>query len=424
MTEKGEVGTDALTAVHEITAKIVASLDLDETLASVARAMCDVLRADVGAIYLIDQTAGLLRLRGIHGQRSPAWKGHTMPLDRGMNAMAIRTGQIQRVDDYAKFGPEQRAPTAVVDEEPLRAVITAPLTHRGRRLGSMGAIRRTPEAFRDQDLVLFEMLADHASIAVANALAFEELETLRARETAQLREHGERMASLERAKSEFLQLASHELRSPIGVLRGYLSMFDDGSLEPSSLPKLLPLLLAKTQQMNVLINEMLETARLEVGPIELQLRKIDLREIVSLAVARMQPLLPQEAPITMSMPEQPVLVEVDPSRIETVLTNLLDNAIKYSPGKPQVECTITVNSLTAQVKVRDQGIGINATDLPRLFQRFSRISTPETQAIAGTGLGLYIARELARRHQGDITVASAPGRGSEFCLTLPMAEQG
>ena len=98
MSEKNGVGVDALSAVHEITAKIVASLDLDETLASIAKAMCDLLSADIGAIYLIDEPAGLLRLRGISGERSKNWQGHTMSLDRGMNAMAIRTGQIQRVD--------------------------------------------------------------------------------------------------------------------------------------------------------------------------------------------------------------------------------------------------------------------------------------------------------------------------------------
>ena len=87
MAQKNGVGVDALSAVHEITAKIVASLDLDQTLATIARAMCEVISADIGAIYLIDEPAGLLRLRGISGQRSKHWEGHTMSLDRGMNAI-------------------------------------------------------------------------------------------------------------------------------------------------------------------------------------------------------------------------------------------------------------------------------------------------------------------------------------------------
>lgn len=420
MEQKTGVGIDALAAIHEITAKIVASLDLDETLATIARAICEVLACDIGAIYLIDEPAGVIRLRGIHGQRSKAWEGHTMSLDRGMNAMAISTGQIQRIDDYFTFPAELRAQTPVIEEEPMRAVITAPLAHRGKRLGSVGAVRREPRPFSDRDLVLLEMLADHASIAVANALAYEELEKLRARETAQLREHAERMAALDRAKSDFLQLASHELRSPIGVLRGYLSMLQDGSLGVGDLPRILPMLLAKTQQINLLINEMLETARLDTGPVELQLRRVDLREIVEGTVARMGPLLPSDAPIRLTVPREPVLVDIDVPRLETVFSNLLDNAIKYSPGKPDVSCTVSTNHACAYVEIRDRGVGIAEKDLPRLFQRFSRVISESTRAIAGTGLGLYIAKQLVDRHHGEIRVTSTPGSGSAFCVMIPL----
>lgn len=421
MQDKNGVGADAVAAVHDITAKIVASLDLDETLMTIAKAICQVIDADVGAIYLIDEPAGLMRLRGIYGHRSKAWDGHAMPLDRGMNAMAVRTGQIQRIDDYARLPPEMRAQTPLVEEEPFRAVITAPLTHRGKRLGSMGAIRHEPRAFSDRELTLLEMLADHASIAVANALAYEELEKLRARETTQLREHGDRMAALDRAKSEFLQLASHELRSPIGVLRGYLSMLQDGSLGPGDLPRVLPMLLGKTQQINLLINEMLETARLDAGPVDLQLRRVDLREIVQATVARMGPLLPADAPIRLTVPAHPVPVDIDTPRLETVFSNLLDNAIKYSPGTPDVSCTVTASDGHASVEIRDRGIGIAEQDMGSLFQRFSRVTSESTRAIGGTGLGLYIAKQLVERHHGDITVTSRPGSGSTFCVVLPLS---
>jgi signal transduction histidine kinase len=265
------------------------------------------------------------------------------------------------------------------------------------------------------------MLADHASIAVANALAYEELEGLRARETAQLREHANRMGALEQAKTEFLQLASHELRGPITVIRGYLSMLNDGSLTAETLPKVLPVLLAKTQQVNLLVNEMLETARLEVGPIHLQRRRLDLRDVVTETVARMQPLLPAGSPIRLEVPTEPVTVDVDPARIETVVANVLDNAVKYSPNHPQVHCRVSRDQRQARIEIADQGIGIRPQDMPKLFQRFSRISTDETRGIGGTGLGLYIARQLVLRHGGDITVSSKPAAGSVFCISLPLA---
>jgi signal transduction histidine kinase len=419
VSENRGIGVDALAALHEITAKIVASLDLDQTLATIARAMTEILDADIGAIYLLDKEAGLLRLRGIYGQRSAAWEGHTMSVDRGMNAMAIRTGQIQRMDDYQRFPSELRAQTTVVEDEPFGSVITAPMICRGDRLGSMGAVRRAVRPFSDRELVLFEMLADHASIAVANAITYEELEAAQARETAQLREHAERMAALDKAKSEFLQLASHELRSPIGVLRGYLSLLQDGSVATDDLPRILPILMAKTQQMNLVINEMLETARLEAGPIDLARRVVDLREVVRQSVEKMQPVA-GASPIQLELPEHEVRASVDAARLDTVIMNLLDNALKYSGEKPHVTCALGVDDQYAEIQVRDEGIGIHTEDIPRLFERFSRIATEATHAIPGTGLGLYIARQLVRQHGGDITVSSRPGAGSVFKVTLPL----
>jgi signal transduction histidine kinase len=283
-------------------------------------------------------------------------------------------------------------------------------------------VRRQARPFSDKDLVMLEMLADHASIAVANALAFEELESVQARETAQLREHGERMVALEKAKSEFLQLASHELRSPIGVIRGYLSMLQDGSLGADDLPRILPTLMGKTQQMNLVINEMLETARLEAGPIELKQHVIDLRDVVRQSVEKMQPIA-GESPIQVDLPDHEVRVLADEARLEVAIMNLLDNAVKYSRDKARIAAALRVNGQFAEIQVRDEGIGIDARDIPRLFERFSRITNEATHSIAGTGLGLYIARQLVREHGGDITVSSKPGVGSVFSVKVPSGTQ-
>ena len=114
----------------------------------------------------------------------------------------------------------------------------------------------------------------------------------------------------------------------------------------------------------------------------------------------------------------PVLADRD--RLLTIVTNLMDNAVKYSPEGGRVEVSLTARAGTALVTVRDHGLGIAAADLPRLFTRFGRIVTTGNSHIPGTGLGLYLAREVARMHGGDITVESEEGVGSTFVLTLPM----
>ena len=111
----------------------------------------------------------------------------------------------------------------------------------------------------------------------------------------------------------------------------------------------------------------------------------------------------------------------DKRRLTTMLTNLIDNAIKYSPAGGEIEIACDHDEREATVLVRDHGIGINAEQAHLLFTRFGRLVTPETSHIRGTGLGLYLARETARLHGGDITVTPTPGGGSTFTVTLPIA---
>jgi two-component system phosphate regulon sensor histidine kinase PhoR len=155
-----------------------------------------------------------------------------------------------------------------------------------------------------------------------------------------------------------------------------------------------------------------------------ELRPIDLRDVVRQAVTIMQPLAGSGSPIAVDFPETEVPVLGDEARLETVVTNLLDNAVKYSPSRAPVACALTVQGGNALLTVEDQGIGIDSRDLPRLFGRFSRIVTEVNASIGGTGLGLYIAREIVRQHHGDITVTSRLGAGTTFCVTLPLRSDG
>ena len=115
-----------------------------------------------------------------------------------------------------------------------------------------------------------------------------------------------------------------------------------------------------------------------------------------------------------------MVVDVDAGRVETILRNLLDNAIKFSPNGGRVRCHLGVGHASARVHVVDQGLGIPPEDMHRLFTRFSRLVTSENSHISGTGLGLYLSRELARLHGGDITARSANGRGARFTFSLPL----
>ena len=240
-------------------------------------------------------------------------------------------------------------------------------------------------------------------------------------EANRLREKADQLASLEHAKSEFLRLASHELRAPAAMLGGYLSLIEDESLGaiPERLRPVLPLLRAKAAQINLLANEMVEAARLEDGRLELKRKRVDLRELLlrSLKAAE-STATPMHRLRFDDRIGHELWVLGDPMRLEIVIGNLLDNAIKYSPQGGEVLAHLSVSDGLAMLSVRDEGIGIAAEDMSRLFVRFSRLAPYGD--VPGTGLGLYLVRELARLHGGDIVAVSTPGKGSEFTLSLPL----
>jgi signal transduction histidine kinase len=165
---------------------------------------------------------------------------------------------------------------------------------------------------------------------------------------------------------------------------------------------------------------MLDTARLEESRLTLQLGQLDLGVIVQRAIDAVTPLAGPRHEVLYTPPRQPVRVVGDEVRCVIIVTNLLQNAVKYSPRGGVVQCFVTEDAGMGLVSVWDQGLGIADDDMPRLFSRFGRLVTRENSHIAGTGLGLYLARELARLHGGDITVRSAAGAGSCFTLTLPV----
>lgn len=244
------------------------------------------------------------------------------------------------------------------------------------------------------------------------------------RKAEQLRQHANRMAELEKIKRDFLNLASHELRGPLSVLRGYLSMIEDGTLSVERFPEFVPLLSAKLRQMELLVGQMLDTARLESGRLVLRGEPLDLKETAARVVENYRPLSSERHTLEFVASEEPVLVKGDPDRIEAVIANLVDNAIKYSPEGGALTCLVAASSDRAFVSVRDQGLGIAPEDLPRLFTAFGRIVTAENAHISGTGLGLYLSREIVRQHGGDILVESTLDRGSRFTVTLPLESPG
>jgi signal transduction histidine kinase len=230
-----------------------------------------------------------------------------------------------------------------------------------------------------------------------------------------------RIHALEKAKTDFMNIASHELRGPMTVIKGYLTMLEAGSLG-SMAPKamsVLPLLIAKADEVNSMVEQMLEAARLEEGRLALHKERGDIVELTELAIDSVRSTL-ADRQLDVDAPATPILADVDRERFKTVVRNLLSNAIKYSGHETPIAIKVNRNGTVGRVIVVDQGIGISLSDQARLFTKFGRIERESTVHVAGTGLGLWLSREIARMHDGDVVVRSIEGHGSTFTFEVPI----
>jgi PAS domain S-box-containing protein len=236
------------------------------------------------------------------------------------------------------------------------------------------------------------------------------------------------LQALEQLKDQFITVAAHELRTPLTAILGFASMLTvqtrlgRGPELADWQQEAISEIEEASTRMNTLVRDLLDVTRIQAGRLELDLAPLDLGATVRRCAARFQ-LSTQHHTITVQVPEEPVLLEADGPRLEQVLGNLLGNAIKYSPEGGPVSITVQVNheSGWAEVRIQDAGIGIPADQQPLLFRRFVRASNVHDYHIAGTGLGLYVCRELVERHGGHIWFQSADGVGTTFFITLPLA---
>jgi signal transduction histidine kinase len=264
-----------------------------------------------------------------------------------------------------------------------------------------------------------------ASIGTATVIAslFERVDRLR----FELDTEKNRLTETIRTRSEFMNAAAHELRTPITVVTGYISMLHEGNFGPAPQRWLgvLEIIMGKAHELSSLVEQMLLSARLESGTVPAARMPLDLRDVVREAAERANPratLL--EASIAYQLPSSSVMVEADPDHVACILDNLINNSLTYSDGHPWVRLTVMEEG-DAQVLVEDHGRGVRDEMRERIFERFVRVSDPDRSPVPGTGLGLAISRDLAKQQGGNLAlVRSEVGSGSLFVLRLPCLQRG
>lgn len=229
---------------------------------------------------------------------------------------------------------------------------------------------------------------------------------------------------LERMKSEFLATVSHELRTPLTSIMGFVELLlgeEPGKLTPTQ-REFLETALESSHHLLRTVNDILDVSRIEAGHLELRSQRVCLEKVVARAVRSARHLaeskhIALELETVSHLPD----IEGDPERLEQVMDNLLNNAVKFTPRGGQVTVRVQLRQMYAvQIEVTDTGIGIPPADMPYLFSRFHRGENVAGQAVPGTGLGLHIAEAIIKEHGGHIEVESEVGKGSTFRFVLPL----
>lgn len=255
-------------------------------------------------------------------------------------------------------------------------------------------------------------------VAVLCGLLLEQLRHER-QETEREREQVARLRALEQLQENFVLSVSHELRTPLTCIKTSVELLQatSSNLAEEQLD-LIRTIGHHVGRLEALVADLLEITRLEAGQVTLARQPTDLTRLASRVVEALRPLTEnKEQTIALHCPDPVAPIEVDRRRIEQVLTNILSNAIKFTPRRGRIEVTVTAGADGLQVCVADNGPGIPTGEQARIFDKFYVVT--DGRGRSGVGLGLYIARQLVELHGGQIWVESQPGRGSRFCFTLP-----
>lgn len=233
---------------------------------------------------------------------------------------------------------------------------------------------------------------------------------------------------VERMKSEFVAMVSHELRTPLTSIKGYIDMLLDGDAGPLAVEHQEPLQIVKSNadRLLLLINDLLDMSRIEAGKLLLHRAPLDVRPLIRQVATALRPQLDaKHQRLNLDLPETPPddappLMFGDAARVHQILTNVLSNAIKYTPQGGEISVCLSVEPPWMCIAVQDTGIGLTPEEQERIFDRFYRVRNRATREASGTGLGLAITRSLVDLHQGRITVESEAGRGSTFRVCFPL----
>lgn len=383
---------------------------------AIAERVADVL-GDWAAVILAMPDSDELRVAAIHHRDMAsiglAWSyiyRQPLTIGQGVIGQVVASGFPSLISNV---GSRRELDDSSYHAAPAKiaSLLVLPLRTRRENLGALVIAATDGErVMTDDKLPLAELLAERAALAIDNSRLYtEQVEARR------------KVEDLSRLKDEFLSIASHELRTPVTSIKGYTQLAKTLIREQdvTTAQEYLDIALDQIDRMSRLILELLDVSRIETGRLEIRRDPIPWNTFVREVVQRHHTAFGDRR-LHVDLPEESETVLGDRDRLEQVLGNLLENAVKYSPDGSEIFVTVSRRDDEVITAVRDRGIGIPPDEVPQVFERFHRGRQVSSTNYGGLGLGLYITRQIVERHKGTIWIESAQGVGTTFFFALPL----
>jgi signal transduction histidine kinase len=400
-----------LARLVEVSVTLNSTLDIDLLLQHIVETACALLDVEMASILLVDELEQELRYAASTSSDPVALSKIPIALDSSLAGRIFRENKALNLDDLAG-APGHIGRVAEVTRLTPRALLGVPMRIRKKTIGVLEALNKRNGGFSADDQHTLSVLGSLAAVAIHNARLVAELQVAYAE-----------LGRLDRMKSDFIALASHELRTPLGVILGYAAILREESKGQAG--EYARGVLESAVHMRNLIDDMTNMRYLEMGQLHLTREHLDLRQVLKEAYADLRPLAEAKAQtLAVALGQAPVMVYVDRNKMLLVASNLLTNAIRFTPAGGRVRVRLFVKGAEAWVQVQDTGAGIPPGQLESVFDRFRQIESHMTRRHSGLGLGLSIVRGIVELHGGRVWAESeGAGRGATFNLALPLSEK-
>ncbi|HSL47390.1 MAG TPA: ATP-binding protein [Anaerolineales bacterium] len=401
---------DHLERLLEVVRGLTTAPDLESFLQTVINEAIELTNSELASILEYDDTAEELRFLAMHWFERERLRPVGVPLDGSAAGWVYRRGQPLIIQDV-KVDQRHFKVVDHVTKHETSSLVAVPLMVRGEVVGVLEALNKKDDAhYTEEDLTILETLAALAAQAMKNASL-----------QRKVRATSIELAELERLKTDFVAITSHELRTPLGLILGHATFLRE--LAGNEYGEQLDMIIRNATKLKEIVENLSDVDNVQNGAARVRSQKVSFAKIVNDVLLTFQDdAKARNITIKSEMGDSPLYLKADEAKLGIALSNLVKNALQFTEAGGHVTVKAEEDSGHLRVSVIDDGIGIPARDLPRVFERFFQVETHLTRRYGGMGLGLAVAKANIELHGGRIWVESEEGKGSTFTFLVPLEQ--